>query len=108
MKKLIPADTVDTNGTVWETAGENIRRGAKEFSVNDVKSIINILFPVGSIFCGENSLVTSVGIWTLITNYGSYIISGGDTDITGNTTTGTIQGSENGNAYLIRMWKRVE
>ena len=54
MKKLIPADTVDAKGNVWETTGENIRCGAKEFSDNDVKAIVNILFPVGSVYCGES------------------------------------------------------
>lgn len=35
MKKLIPADTVDIEGTVWETIGENIRHGANEHSKAD-------------------------------------------------------------------------
>ena len=39
MKKLIPADTVDIDGTVWETIGENIRHGAKEFSNTDIVNL---------------------------------------------------------------------
>lgn len=66
MKKLIPADTVDAAGDVWETTGENIRKGAKELSENDLKAIVNILFPIGSIYCGENSFITQVGTWEVI------------------------------------------
>lgn len=66
MKKLIPADTVDAEGTVWETTGENIRNGAKAFSESNIKSIVDVLFPVGSVYVGENAFVTSVGKWTLI------------------------------------------
>jgi hypothetical protein len=50
MKKLIPANTVDANGNVWETVGENIRSGAKECSEDNVKEIVDIIFPIGSIF----------------------------------------------------------
>lgn len=63
MKKLIPADTVDVAGNVWETVGENIRKGAKEFSEDIVKEIVNILFPVGSVYCGTNAFILSVGKW---------------------------------------------
>lgn len=63
MKKLIPADTVDAEGTVWPTTGENIRKGAKEFSDFDVKAIVDILFPVGSVYCGTNAFILSVGKW---------------------------------------------
>ena len=68
MKKLIPADTVDAYGNVWETTGENIRHGVKDFSERDAKMIVNALFPVGSIYCGENSFITSVGKWELLSN----------------------------------------
>lgn len=68
MKKLIPADTVDAKGNVWETVGENIRRGAKDTSIDAVKEIVDILFPVGCILCGENTFITSVGTWELIRN----------------------------------------
>lgn len=63
MKKLIPADTVDAAGNVWETVGENIRRGEKEISENSVKEIVDILFPVGSVYCGTNTFILSVGTW---------------------------------------------
>lgn len=84
MKKLIPADTVDANGNVWETTGENIRCGAKEFSENSVKEIVDILFPVGCVFCGENEFILSVGTWEKLT--------------TGSTET---------NGASLRFWKRV-
>nr|DAO17328.1 MAG TPA: hypothetical protein [Caudoviricetes sp.] len=79
MKKLIPADTVDANGTVWETVGENIRRGEKEFSDDTIKEIVNILFPVGSVYCGENSFILSVGVWTLLVENAGRIIRSGNT-----------------------------
>lgn len=107
MRQLIPADTVDANGIAWETAGENIRKGAKEFSANDVKSIIDTMFPVGSIFCGENSLLFSVGEWKLLTGFGSYVLSGGTDEVTGDIKNGSIQGTEAGHAFILRMWKRV-
>lgn len=68
MNKLIPADTVDAAGNVWETTGENIRRGEKEFSKDEVKAIVDVLFPVGSVLCGENVFITSVGTWEQIQN----------------------------------------
>lgn len=107
MKKLIPADTIDANGTVWETTGENIRNGAKEFSENNVMVIVDILFPIGSVYCGENSFVLSVGSWELITNQGLYILSGGKTEKTGDRASGTCKGTEAGASYYIRMWKRT-
>lgn len=77
MKKLIPAGTVDAAGNVWETTGENIRRGKKEFSTNDAKEIVDILFPVGSVYCGENSFILSVGVWSpLVENAGRIVRSG--------------------------------
>lgn len=77
MKKLIPADTVDAAGNVWETTGENIRYGAKEHSENDVKAIVDVLFPVGSVLAGENSFILSVGKWEqIISNSGRAIILG--------------------------------
>lgn len=107
MKKLIPADTVDAKGNVWETTGENIRNGAKEFSEDSVKEIVDILFPVGSVYCGENSFVLSVGSWELITQQGLYILSGGKTEKTGDRTTGTFKGADTGSSYYIRMWRRT-
>lgn len=85
MKKLIPADTVDAAGNVWETTGENIRRGKKEFSINDAKEIVDILFPVGSVYCGENSFILSVGVWTLLVENAGRIIRSGNTLATGSS-----------------------
>jgi hypothetical protein len=68
MEKLIPADTVDAYGNVWETTGENIRHGVKDFSERDAKMIVNALFPVGSIYLGENSFITSVGTWEMLSD----------------------------------------
>lgn len=108
MKKLIPADTVDANGTVWETIGENIRRGAKEFSEDIVKEIANILFPIGSVYCGENSLILSIGNWNRVSLNGLPIIS------TATVTSGNSIVSEyiakqetQSNGLSLRMWKRV-
>lgn len=46
------ADTVDKEGKVWETVGENIRNSGGGGSV-DLKNILDILFPVGSYFVGD-------------------------------------------------------
>lgn len=111
MNKLIPADTVDAAGNVWETTGENIRRGAKEFSEDDIKDIVDVLFPVGSIYCGENSMITSVGTWKLIEENSGLPIRLGTASPTGN---GMIQpiyiedtSASKINYPSVRMWRRV-
>lgn len=109
MKKLIPADTVDTKGNVWETTGENIRRGAKEFSDNDVKDIVDILFPVGTVYCGENAFILSVGTWNLITLTGGLPLYVGSNTVTGGQTAARIAAPPEtySPAASLRMWKRV-
>lgn len=78
MTKLIPANTVDSEGNVWETVGENIRHGAKEFSETEIKAIVDILYPVGSTYCGDNAFILSVGKWTQISaNAGKAILTAG-------------------------------
>lgn len=109
MKKLIPADTVDADGTVWETTGENIRNGAKTFSETAVKAIVDILFPIGSVYCGENSLVLSVGTWNIISFSSRAIVN------SVNAISGTVLNSKYVvdsqevavGAVALRMWKRV-
>lgn len=78
MKNLIPADTVDVEGNVWETTGENIRHGKKEFSTNDAKEIVDILFPVGSVYCGESSFILSVGVWKLLVENAGRVVRSGN------------------------------
>lgn len=107
MKKLIPADTVDAKNNVWETAGENIRKGAKEFSKDDVKAIVNILFPVGSVYSGENTFILAVGKWELLPGAGLGIISGGKGTVTGQFQQPGAERSTTGNVVLLRLWKRV-
>lgn len=85
MKKLIPADMVDAAGNVWETTGENIRRGKKEFSINELKEIVDILFPVGSVYCGENSFILSVGTWKLLVENSGRVIRSGNNIETGSS-----------------------
>lgn len=107
MKRLIPADTVDAAGNVWETTGENIRNGAKEFSENDVKLLVSAIFPVGSVYCGENSFILSVGKWEqLAAHIGSPIAIGGTT-ITGETIYRNFFGEQQMLMTAMRMWKRV-
>ena len=109
MKKLIPADTVDARGNVWKTTGENIRNGAKEFSENDIKDIVDIIFPVGSIYCGENSFVLSVGTWKQVLPSRSVLIRLGK-----NATSGSLIRSEkveestteNDEFVALRMFER--
>lgn len=110
MKKLIPADTVDAAGNVWETTGENIRRGAKEFSNDDITALIDVLFPVGSVYCGENSIITSVGTWELIVNYAGKPIFLGQTVLSGGKTTQPAlltHDSETAAYTVLRIFKRV-
>lgn len=107
MKKLIPADMVDAKGNVWETVGENIRYGAKEFSENDVKAIANILFPVGAVYSGENAFILAVGKWELLPGAGLGIIAGGATTVTGAFQQPGAARSTEGNVVLLRLWKRV-
>ena len=68
---------------MWETTGENIRRGKKELSTNDVKELVDILFPVGSVYCGENSFILSVGAWRLLSENAGRIIRAGNNIETG-------------------------
>lgn len=110
MKKLIPADTVDAAGNVWETAGENIRRGKKEFSTNDAKEIVDILFPVGSVYCGENSFILSVGVWKLLVENAGRIIRSGNNIETGSSykSGAIVQDSTSTDYYVsMRMYKRT-
>lgn len=111
MKKLIPADTVDAKGNVWETVGENIRNGANEFSDDDLRLLVNILFPVGSVYCGENAFILSVGKWerpeagkTLPVTYSADVLS------SSLTRSSFVVGKQETHELTIslRMWKRVE
>lgn len=109
MKTLFPVDTVDAAGNAWETTGENIRHGAKEYSENDIKEVVNILFPVGCFYAGENTFITSVGTWELVTvNSGRQLILGGSSYTTGDVFQGAqlnVEGKVN--CLTLRIWKRV-
>lgn len=110
MKKLIPADTVDANGVVWETTGENIRNGAKEFSENDIKAIVDIIYPVGTVYCGDNPFVLSVGQWNQIKSPDWNVLYLGGESPTGtsvNTPGYTISGNT-AVGVVVRIWKRVK
>ena len=101
-----PADTVGAAGKVWPTVGENIRKGAKEYSENEVKSIVDVLFPVGSVFCGENEFILSVGTWEKLTALGGRTVVVGNTTPSGERVSITTGDTENIGASL-RFWKRV-
>lgn len=107
MKKLIPADTVDAAGNVWETTGENIRKGAREYSADEVKAIVNIMFPIGSLYCGENNYVLSVGTWETLKdgNFKPLLLSA--EKMSGTRTATTIAGAESLVGVNLRIWKRV-
>lgn len=109
MKTLIPADAVDVAGNVWETTGENIRRGSKEFSEDTIKKIADILFPVGSVYCGENTFILSVGKWNLITSVVSLPVYVASTVMTGERAQGRVTPPPEtySDVASIRMWKRV-
>ena len=111
MKKLIPADTVDAKGNVWETVGENIRNGANKFSDDDIRLLVNILFPIGSVYCGENAFILSVGKWeqsdsgkTLPVAYSTDTLS---SSLMRSAFVVTEQEARS-LAISLRMWKRVE
>ena len=107
MKKLIPADTVDAAGNVWETTGDNIRNGVREISERDVKMFVNAMFPVGSIYCGENSFILSVGTWNKIIAHAGAPIALGSETVTGNTLSFNAGGTTAVSLTSLRMWKRV-
>lgn len=107
MKELIPADTVDAKGTVWETTGENIRKGAKEFSDLDVKAIVDILFPIGCVYCGENEFILSVGTWSMFTKGAGKSLVLGTTSSSGSVTPRELYGSSKDDTISLRLWKRV-
>lgn len=106
MKKLIPADTVDAAGNVHRTVGENIRFGDKYFSKESVKSIVNVLFPVGSIYVGENSFILSVGTWVRLGAEGTPVYIGLKGQ-TGSTYKAPAIGHTQQSVFTIRLWKRV-
>lgn len=61
-----PADTVDSNGKVWNTVGENIRNGAKkEIPVKKILlEALDMLYPVGSTYIGEiPEIFQEFGTW---------------------------------------------
>lgn len=107
MKKLIPADTVDAAGNVWETTGENIRNGVREISERDVKMFVNVMFPVGSIYCGENSFIIKVGKWVQLTEHDGTLIAVGNRVVTGMTYNGKTVGDITDTVVSMRLWKRV-
>lgn len=110
MKKLISADTVDAAGNVWETTDENIRRGEKEFSINAAQEIVNILFPVGSVYCGENSFILSVGTWKLLVENAGRIICSGKSIVSGSSYISekiSVDSSATDYYVSLRMYKRI-
>lgn len=65
-----PADTVDSEGKVWPTLGENIRKGSKEIAGladlldSYVLNLLNELYPVNSIIVGPiPKLLTEKFVW---------------------------------------------
>lgn len=103
MKKLIPADTVGAAGNVWE----NIRRGAKETSIDAVKEIVDVLFPVGSIYCGENTFLLSVGTWERLGIDGTVCVAS-DQETGSSYKVPIMLSQENElSIFTVRFWKRV-
>lgn len=95
---------------MWETTGENIRRGKKELSTNDVKELVDILFPVGSVYCGENSFILSVGTWKLLEENAGRVIRSGNNKETGSSYKSDmiLTDSASTDYYVsLRMYKRT-
>lgn len=107
MRQLIPADTIDADGNVWETVGENIRRGAKEFSESTAKALVDILFPVGSVYCGENEFILSVGKWNMFTQGAGKSIVLATTSMSGSVAQRELYGTAKADTVSLRLWKRV-
>lgn len=106
---LIPANTVDAAGNVWDTIGENIRSGERNFSVNDARKIVDILFPVGSVYCGENNFILSIGKWNPISESDWTLVYLGVGTPTGSffSVAPACGTSSTAKAISLRMWKRV-
>lgn len=95
---------------MWETTGENIRRGKKELSTNDAKELVDILFPVGSVYCGENSFILSVGTWRLLEENSGRVIRSGNNIETGSSYKSdmVLTDSASTDYYVsLRMYKRT-
>lgn len=92
---------------MWETTGENIRNGVREFSEKDAKLLANAMFPIGSVYCGENSFILSVGEWTQITTNAGKPLVLGSASVSGSSVQFEIGGTTPVNQTVIRMWKRV-
>lgn len=107
MKRLIPADTVDAEGNAWETVGENIRKGAKDFPKSTAKALVDILFPIGSVFCGENDFILSVGKWTMFTQGAGKSIVLGTSSASGSVGQRELYGTDKADTVALRLWKRV-
>lgn len=90
---------------MWPTTGENIRYGSREYSENDMKAIVGILFPIGTIYCGENSFILSTGTWETIG--GGRLIAAGDTTISGTLGTRQLGKDSDINVVYLRIWKRI-
>lgn len=110
MERLIPADTIDAEGNVWQTTGENIRNGAKHYSNHDLKTLVNLLFPVGSIYLGDNTVITSVGKWEPISSGNTLPLILVYNSISGiRTKSDFVVPAQTEKAYgiSVRIWKRV-
>lgn len=53
MQKTVYANTVNSDGKAFETIGENIRSIGSGGGSVDLKSILDILYPVGSYYVGD-------------------------------------------------------
>ena len=60
-----PADTVDSDGKVWKTVGENIRNGSKDLPIKEiVLQVLDMMYPVGSTYVGElPAIFNEFGTW---------------------------------------------
>ena len=108
MKKLISADTVDSAGNAWETVGENIRNGAKDFSNTDMRQIIDMLFPIGTIYCGENEAIRKVGTWKVLSDLAGRMVVSSKTIPSGSVSIVKVSaGDTTSELVALRFWKRV-
>ena len=106
---MVEYEKTDSSGysrCEWERM-ENCRGGAKEFSEYNVKEIVDIIFPIGSIFIGENAFILSVGTWEPVPHSNDIPLHGSIDAPTGNVRRWSMKGTETANSMTVRLWRRV-
>ena len=81
----------------------------REYSESNIKAIVDVLFPVGSVFAGENNFILSVGKWEqIVANSGRAIILG-ENAVSGSSTRLNVFTVDTAEVHytILRLFKRV-